>query len=143
MKISSYVGSIDIEIDTSRIDNNIKEAQKLLNEQVVADCDPFIPFRQGGLRNSVGYPQGIYGGEVEWNKPYAHYQYMGEVYGPNIPIYDDAGNLTGYYSPPKKNPTGRPLHYHTEGTGSHWFEKAKQRHGYDWIKMVKKTVGKE
>lgn len=143
MRINTHVGNVDIKIDTKRIDRNLKEAQKLLNEQIVADCDPLIPFQQGALRNSVNYPQGIYGGEIEYNTPYAHYQYVGEVYGPNIPIYDDDGNLTGYWSPPNKKPTGRKLTYHTEGTGDHWFEKAKAQHKADWLRLVKQTVGKE
>ncbi len=143
MKIRQHIGNVDINIDTKRIDRNFKEAQKLLNMQVVADCDPLIPFQQGTLRNSVNYPQGIYGGEIEYNTPYAHYQYKGEVYGPNIPIKDAEGNITSWYSPPKKNPTGRPLTYHTSGTGDHWFEKAKAQHGDDWVRLVKRTAGKE
>lgn len=143
MRINSHIGSVDIKIDTKRIDNNIRTAQRLLNMQIVADCDPLIPFQQGALRNSVNYPQGIYGGEIEYNTPYAHYQYEGEVYGPNIPRYDSEGNLVGWYSPPKKNPTGRPLTYNTEGTGDHWFEKAKAQHKQEWIDLVKRTAGKE
>lgn len=143
MKINTHVGNVDIKIDTSRIDKNVKEAQKLLNMQIVADCDPLIPFQQGALQNSVNYPEGIYGGEIEWNTPYAHYQYEGEIYGPNIPIYDVDGHLTGYFSPPKKNPTGRPLKQHTDGTTDHWFEKAKEQHKDDWVKLVKETIGKD
>lgn len=144
MKINTHVGNVDIKIDTSRIDKNIKEAQKLLNMQIVADCDPLIPFQQGALRNSVNYPEGIYGGVIEYNTPYAHYQYEGEVYGPNVPIYDTQGNITGYWSPPNKKPTGKKLQYHPEGTerGDHWFEKAKAQHKDDWVDLVKKTVGK-
>lgn len=144
MKINTHVGNVDIKIDTSRIDRNTKEAQKLLNMQIVADCDPFIPFQQGALRNSVNYPEGIYGGVIEYNTPYAHYQYEGEIYGPNIPIYDTQGNITGYWSPPNKKPTGRKLQYHPEGTerGDHWFEKAKKQHKDDWVQLVRKTVGK-
>lgn len=143
MRIRQHIGNVDIQLNTDMIDRNLKEAQKLLNEQVVADCDPLIPFQQGALRNSVNYPQGIYGGEIEYNTPYAHYQYEGIVYGPNIPIRDVQGNITGWYSPPKKNPTGRPLQYHTEGTGDHWFEKAKEQHKDDWVRLVKRTAGKE
>lgn len=143
MRINNTVGNVSIKIDTSRIDKNIREAQKLLNLAVVGDCDPLIPFQQGALRNSVNYPQGIYGGEIEYNTPYAHYQYEGIVYGPNIPIRDAEGNITGWYSPPKKNLTGRPLTYHTAGTGDHWFEKAKQEHGDDWVRLVKRTAGKD
>lgn len=143
MRINSHVGSVDIKIDTKRIDKNLKDAQRLLNMQIVADCDTLIPFQQGALRNSVNYPQGVYGTEIEWNTPYAHLQYTGIVYGPNIPIKDSEGNITGWYSPPKKNPTGRPLTYHTAGTGDHWFEKAKDHHKQEWIDLVKRTVGKE
>ena len=143
VRINNTVGNVSIKIDTSRINKNIREAQKLLNLAVVGDCDPLIPFQQGALRNSVTFPQGVYGGEIEYNTPYAHYLYQGEVYGPNIPIRDAAGNITGWYSPPKKNPTGRPLTYHTAGTGDHWFEKAKEQHKQEWIDLVKRTAGKE
>ncbi len=143
MRINRHVGSVDIKIDTKRIDKNLAECQKLLNMQVVADCAPLIPFQQGALRNSVNYPNGVYGGEIEWNTPYAHYLYQGEVYGPNIPIKDSDGNITGWYSPPNKRPTGRPLHYHTEGTGDHWFEKSKEKNLQSWVKLVKETVGKD
>ena len=143
MKLNTTVGNVNIKLNTDRFDRNLKEAQKLLNEQVVADCDPLIPFQQGALRNSVNYPQGIYGGEIEYNTPYAHYQYEGIVYGPSYPIRDSQGNIIGWYSPPKKNPTGRKLTYHTPGTTDHFFEKAKEQHGKDWVDLVKRTAGKE
>ena len=143
MRIRQHIGNVDIQLNTDRIDRNIRTAQRLLNMQIVADCDPLIPFQQGALRNSVNYPDGIYGGEIEYNTPYAHYQYEGIVYGPNIPIKDTEGNITGWYSPPSKQPKGRPLTYHTEGTGDHWFEKAKQQHGDDWVRLVKRTAGKD
>lgn len=143
MRINSTVGSVSIKIDTKRIDKNIHEAQKLLNLQIAADCDPLIPFQQGALRNSVNYPDGVFGGIIEYNTPYAMYQYRGIVYGPNIPIRDSKGNITGWFSPPKKHSTGRPIKYHTPGTGKEWFETAKQRHGGDWLRLVRETVGKD
>lgn len=147
MRINSHVGSVDIKIDTKRIDNNIRTAQKLLNLQIASDCDPLIPFQQGALRGSVEYPDGIYGGTIQWGGtsvgvPYAAYQYRGEVYGPNIPRYDDDGNLVGWYSLPKKHPTGQQLQYHTAGTGDHWFEKAKEQHKDEWVRLVKQTAGR-
>lgn len=142
MRIKHHIGNVDIQFTDARITGNLRECQKVLNLQVAADCDPYIPFQQGQLRNSLVYPQGVYGGELEWNAPHAHYQYTGEVYGPNIPIKDSAGNTTGWYSPPKKRPTGRPLTYHTPGTGKEWFEVAKERKGKQWIDLVKKTAGK-
>lgn len=143
MRINNTVGNVSIKIDTSRIDKNIREAQKLLNLAVVGDCDPLIPFQQGALRNSVNYPDGLYGGTIEYNTSYAHMLYVGEVYGPNIPIRDSEGNITGWYSPPKKHPTGREIQYHTPGTGKEWFEVAKQRHGAEWLRLVREAAGKD
>lgn len=145
MRIDKYVGDVEIHIDTSRIDKNTREAQMLLNTQVVEDCEPFIPDGESakGLRNSQKYPEGIYGGVIEWNTPYAHYLYKGIVYGPNIPVYDADGNLIGFFSPPKKHPTGRSIEYHTPGTGKEWFEKAKAEHKQEWVDLVGKTIGKD
>lgn len=143
MKINNHVGSVHIKLDTKRIDRNIKKAQELLNMQIVADSEPYVPFRQGALKSSVRFPQGIDGGEIEYNTPYAHYLYQGEVYGPNIPIKDAQGNITGWISPPSKSPTGRRLQYHTPGTSDHWFEKAKSEHLNDWVDLVKRTVGEK
>ena len=144
MKINNHVGNVHIKFDTKRIDSNLKEAQKKLNEQIVEDCIPLMPFQQGALVESVSFPQGIEGGEIKWgnrNVPYAHYLYMGEVYGPNIPLKDAQGNIIGWTSPPKKSPTGRRLQYHTPGTSDHWFDRAKQEHLSDWVRLVKETAG--
>ena len=135
MKYNRTVGCVDIHIDTKRIDDNIRNAQKLLNMKVAADCDEYIPFSQGALRGSVNYPDGIYGGEISWNTPYAHYQYMGELY-----LTEDGRSFAEKYE--KKYPTGLPLHQHAAGTSDHWFERAKQEHGQQWIELVKREAGK-
>lgn len=147
MKINNHVGNVHIKFDTKRIDGNLKEAQKWLNQQIVRDCDPLIPFQQGALMDSVSFPQGVDGGEIKWgnrNVPYAHYQYVGEVYGPNIPKKDAQGNIIGWMSPPNKSPTGRRLQYSTAphpAAGAEWFERAKAQHLYDWKKGVQKKAG--
>jgi hypothetical protein len=139
------VGGVHISLDTGRLDANVTRAQQKLNMQIAADCEPLVPFRQGsgGLRGSMWYPEGISGGVIEWNAIYSHYMYAGEVYGPNIPIKDADGNVTGWWSPPHKEPTGRQIAYHTPGTMDHWFEVAKSRHLKDWEDLVKKEVGKD
>lgn len=136
MKINTTIGSVNIQLDTSRLEKNIAEAQKKLNEQVVADCTPLIPFQQGGLRGSVIYPEGIYGGEVEWNTPFAHYQYMGELY---LTSYGSSFAQRGE----KKYPAGVPLNYHTPGTGAQWFEVAKERNLSSWLNLARETAGKD
>ena len=149
MRIRQHIGNVDIDISDARLRRNLRECQKLLNMQVVADCDPLIPFQQGALIGSVEYPDGIYGGTIQWGGasvgvPYANYLYQGIKYGPNIPIKDSQGNITGWYSPPSKHPTGEKLKYHPEGTerGDHWFEKAKQQHKDEWVRLVKQTAGR-
>ena len=135
MKYDKTVGCVDIHIDTSRIDNNIRNAQKALNMQVVVDCDEYIPMQQGALRGSVNYPDGIYGGEIAWNTPYAHYQYMGELY-----LTEDGRSFA--FRGERKYPTGLPLQQHHPGTEDHWFDRAKQVHCEQWIDLVKREVGK-
>lgn len=136
MKFNKTVGSVDIKLNTDRLDRNILEAQKKLNMQVAADCDSFIPFQQGALRNSMNYPQGIYGGEIEWNTPYAHYQYEGELY-----LTEDGRSFANKGE--RKYPTGVPLNYHALGTSDHWFERAKEQHKQEWVDLVKRTAGKD
>lgn len=136
MKINKVVGNVGIRLDTSRLDKNIREAQKKLNEQVAADCDSFIPFQQGALRNSLRYPEGIYGGVIVWNTPYAHYQYEGELY-----LTEDGRSIAHKHE--RKFPTGIPLTQHTPGTSDHWFERAKEQNLSQWVDLVKQTAGKD
>lgn len=120
------------------IDENLKKAQQALNMAVVGDTEKYVPFRQGALRGSVTYPEGIAGGVIEYNTPYAHYLYVGDLYEPNFPIKDGMGNLVGFYSPPVKypSPAGRKLTYHEAGTTDHWFEKSKGENMQKWRKVV-------
>ena len=64
MRINKHVGNVHISINTDRLDDGIREAQGKLNEQIVRDSEPYVPLQQGALRNSVGYPDGIYGGQI-------------------------------------------------------------------------------
>lgn len=70
--------------------------------------EPYVPMQTGTLSQSpLIDTEG-----VTYDTPYAHYQYVGEVYGPNIPIMQ-GGAIVGWWSPPgqKKHPTGRAINY--------------------------------
>lgn len=136
MKYNKEIGNVEIKLNTDRLEKNIREAQKKLNMQIAADCDSFIPFQQGALRGSMYYPEGIYGGEIAWNTPYAHYQYEGELY-----LTEDGRSWANRNE--KKYPTGIQLSQHAPGTTDHWFERAKAEHKNDWIYLVKRTAGKD
>ena len=82
-----------------------------------------VPFRQGPLRESIWYPEGLVGGIIEYNSPYAHYMYTGEKYA-----WVDGSD--------KKVPTGQKLHYYTEGTGDHWDQTAAEKYGDQWLQGV-------
>lgn len=119
----------------------MREAHRLLGEQ----CNKYVPKKSGALRASMkAYPQ-----SVRWETPYAHYQYMGEVYEPNYPILSsfkstnhNDGLIIGWYSRPgvQKVPTGRELGvpgewkgwrfgYTTPDTHHHWFDEAMKNGG--------------
>lgn len=142
MKIDTTVGNVGIKLNTDRLDRNFVNAQRELNFAVMKDTDDFVPKKEGFLRRSAWFPEGETGGVLEYNTPYAHLLYVGEKYGPNIPIYDEDGNITGWWSPPKKHPTGEQLEYHEKGTGKEWFERSKEKNLQSWIQTVKNEIGK-
>ena len=136
MRINRTVGIVHIKLNTDKVDNNTREAQKQLNMQIAADCDPYIPFQQGALRNSMRYPEGVYGGAIEWDTPYAHYQYIGLL------RTDEIGRVFVGKGESKPVLTDIPLLHHTPGTTDHWFDKAKEDHYDEWVDLVKRTAGR-
>lgn len=109
---------IDVNIDADKLtkqfealkdDNVMYEIHDLLAKM----CDPYVPMAEGILAQSVNL--GISKDSITYYGPYAHYMYVGEVYGPNIPIIED-GIIVGWFSPPgqKKEPTGREIQYNKE-----------------------------
>lgn len=113
-----------------------KETMREVHEELKDFVEPYVPTSSGDLIQSAdALPSG-----VVYREPYAHYQYEGEVYGPNIPIWrysksDKTSYITGWRSRKGKVPTGRELGrpgkwkgwkfgYSTPGTTHHWMEEA-------------------
>lgn len=106
--------------------------QQTIDQSVIDYCQPYVPASPDRtLEFSAQVSTDIGSGTVMWNTPYAHYQYAGIVYGPNIPIIDpETGVLMGWFSPPgrPKHPTDRELTYDTSQNpmaGPYWFERMK------------------
>ena len=106
--------------------------QQTIDQSVIDYCQPYVPASPDRtLEFSAQVSTDIGSGMVIWNTPYAHYQYMGIVYGPNIPIIEpETGVLMGWFSPPgrPKHPTDRNLTYDTSQNpmaGPYWFERMK------------------
>lgn len=113
-----------------------KEGLLFLANEAKRLMDPYVPadnlLLAQNVRTYVAGEQGI----VHYLSPYAHYQYEGEVYGPNYPIMD-GGEVMGFYSPPKKKPAGKKLKYkkspHPLAT-SEWNKAMKTARGDDLAK---------
>lgn len=72
--------------------------------------DPYVPADNMVLAQNVRVYFDGKQGIVEYLSPYAHYQYNGEVYGPNYPVFD-GGSIVGWYSPSHKTPTGKKMNH--------------------------------
>lgn len=87
-------------------------ARIFLANEVARLSDPYVPMSAGAGAHMKNQRQIAEDGRtIAYPGPYAHYQYVGKVYGPNIPITKN-GNVTGFYSRAPKHPTGGLLTYH-------------------------------
>ena len=121
--------------------------QQTIDQSVIDYCRPYIPASPNRiLEDSAQVSTDIGSGLVIWNTPYAHYQYAGIVYGPNIPIIEpETGVLMGWFSPPgrPKHPTDRSLTYDTSQNpmaGPHWFERAKADQLTEWLDEARRVM---
>lgn len=117
-------------------------AQQTLEKAIIDYSIPYCPHDEGVLENSPYTATARGSGRIVWDTPYAHYLYFGQVYGPNIPVFeDDSGVPTRWFSPPgqKKHPTGKFLTYKTDqnpNAGSFWVERMLADHRKDIVEEV-------
>lgn len=121
--------------------------QQAIDNAVIRLCEDYCPIDTGTLSKSpysASTP-----GRVVYDRPYARYLYYGEVWGPNIPVFDDdSGEPAGFFSPKdqKKHPTGRQIDYSKSQArgkplaGSFWFERMKADHAKDIIKEAESVA---
>lgn len=102
IRLSKPISGTKLQQKLLNIINNkevLREAHRLLGER----CNVYVPMKSGALRQSMkAYPN-----SVRWETPYAHYQYEGDVYGPNLPVL--RGENPAWISRRTKYPTGRTL----------------------------------
>ena len=122
--------------------------QQVIDNAVIRYAMDYVPFDTGTLARSPYTMTVIGSGTVTYPGPYAHYMYYGEVYGPNIPVFDDDSDVpTRYFSPPgqQKYPTGRPLTYAKDKNalaGSFWIPRMWADYKDDIIREAKAVVGR-
>ena len=75
--MSGYKLVIHTQQCLNRFDVKYKKAQKWLDNEVLKDCDPYVPMRTGNLKRS-GINGTILGsGKIVYNAPYAKKMYYG------------------------------------------------------------------
>lgn len=105
--------------------------QRTIDQLVIDYCLPYVPASpERTLEFSAQVSTEIGSGEVIWNTPYAHYLYMGIVYGPNFLIDVEGDGVLEWRSPKgrPKHPTDRDLTYDTAQNplaGPYWFDRMK------------------
>ena len=120
--------------------------QQAIDKAVIDFCLPYWAWDSGVLAKSAYGASDIGSGIITYPGPYAHYQYMGEVYGPNIPVFEDnTGIPTTFWSPPgqTKHPTGAELNYKTDVNplaGAFPFERMKADHLSDIVEEAQRVA---
>ena len=113
--------------------------QRYLADRVWMRCDPYVPMSSGVLKNNVSI--NLDGGMLTYNGPYAHYQYVGQVMGPNIKT------KRGWRSMAKKGGkhyTGRAISYSgAPMRGSYWDKRMMADHRGDLVQDMQAYVARE
>ena len=124
--------------------NEDEEVKTLVHNAFARELNPYVPMQTGILAQTPI----ISAKGVTYTQPYAHYQYTGIVYGPNIPITENVGGqriITGWFSPPgqKKSPTGANIVYSTELhplATHHWDQAMMRDRGKEFTAEVKRII---
>ena len=124
------------------------DAQQAVDNAVLAWNQMYLPMLTGDLAQAAYAATKPGSGQVIYPGPYAHYVYIGEVYGPNFPIFDDdSGIPTRWYSIPgmKKHPTGKEMNYTLDFNplaGPYWNERMKADHMEDILQEVRNVTNR-
>ena len=152
-----YFGKSVVSLCQPKVINSVAGGYRYYINKFVPKKDGYLRrsahavYKVGGERDAGGNGTGsatVYWGERNRAKKYAHYQFVGDVYGPNKVKYDKKGELVWRSMAPKngKYNTGRKMGhpyykeladgrvidvkgYTTSGTGYNWIKRFKEDKG--------------
>ena len=138
------MSTVRISIDDSLFSRKTNSMLKVLNDpslryeinEIIGNrLNKYVPKSTGGgaLRESLEIDES----SVSWNTPYAHYQWEGEVYGPNLIGFNSDGAVS-WISRKPKHPTGRRL---GESAGKAWLRPQFGRKYNDGVEFIPWTFG--
>ena len=136
--ISIVSGDLKAHIDMSRLNNNINKAQWWLDNQVMTDMVPYMPFNTGTFINVTRAQSAAIAGAgevVAGAAPMGRFLYEGKV------MVDPETNSPWARPGATKIVTEKPLTYSNPKATPRWFETAKEQHLSEWIAGVKREVG--
>ncbi len=108
-------------------------AVRFLRDDVDRLCNPFIPFKTGGLRRLKTYPNNY---SIKYTSPDARLHYHGKLMlTKNGSSWAKKGE--------KKFVTDIDMKYHTSGTGPKWDRLMVQRRGNELEKDLQNFIKKE
>lgn len=127
-----------IDVDMSRFEQQFQEAQYKLDSMVMTDMIPYMPRVTGTFINLTKARSASIAGSgevVAAAPPYGRFLYNGKV------MVDPKTGSPWARKGAKKKVTNKDIKYTNPKATPKWFETAKQKHGDDWIKQVKRTAG--
>lgn len=145
---------IRMDVNLDRFHRQIEKAQYLLDSAVMDSMVPYMPKQTGTFVNATRAMSASLAGSgvvVAAAPPMGRYLYEGKVMvdaatgkGPML-IEESPGRFVPRFRKGARlKATDRPLNYSKKAhpkVEDHWFEKAKDVHGKQWIKLAKKEGG--
>lgn len=134
---------ITVDIDIDKIyRERADEAGTVMAVTAERLMQPYVPKSDGAAAHLVNAVQVIKTGEgkseIIYPGPYAHYVYIGEVYGPNFMTENGWRSYAGK----SKTPTGRQMEYTgAPERGKEWDKKMIQQRGKELVEAVAKHMG--
>lgn len=101
----------------SKVHRSSQKAENALADQIIADCQQYVPKQEGILRHARVEHEGD-GTQVVYETPYAAYQYYG--------CWPDGSHVI-------RNHT-------TAGTTTKWIEHAKASNNDKWLRVAQNAV---
>ena len=147
-----HTDSVQIDVDMSRVENNLNRAQFALDSAIMTSMIPFMPQQTGQFINETQAESAALAGTgkvVAAAPPQGRYLYEGVKMvdaktgkGPMKITDKYGGEVVRWKKGTKLKPTNIPLTYSRGSAQSHWFEPAKEKDGDNWVKLVQKEMDK-
>ena len=110
--------------------------QKYIDSEVLRLSSPYVPHDTGTLEDSGNLATDVGSGEVNWNTPYARYQYYGKV------MVSPSTGSTWAKAGERKVLTDQNIRYQGGGLrGAKWFERMKADHKEEIVRGAAKIAG--